>query len=354
MQDDTARTEEATPERRRKAREDGQFPRAREAGTALGSALIVALAFSVGPQMGGILWRFARHSFANLGAPFQMSLAPFVTTLAILVLPFALVATGSGLAMGFAQAGFQPRLELAMPRLDRLDPVKKLGSMLSFRNAATEIGFALGRVLILGFVTYVTLQGLYGDVTKLAKSPLPAAMMVMLGLIGKLTVRVVAVLCVMALLDYVSSWFQIAKSLRMTKQEVKEEHRRNEGDPRIKMKVRARARERIKRALYRQVKAADVIVTNPTHVSVALRYRPQEGAPIVVAKGYDEIALFIRELAREAEIPIVESPPLARRLAKTVKVGRAIPVDVYAAVAEILAFVYRIKNRGTGAAERSR
>ena len=128
----------------------------------------------------------------------------------------------------------------------------------------------------------------------------------------------------------------------MSKQEVKEEHKRNEGDGKVKHKMIARGRERIRRSIKKHVKTADVILANPTHVSVALRYRASEGAPIVVAKGYDEIALFIRECARDAGIPIVEAPPLARALAKRVKVGRVVPRDLWSPVAEILAYVYRL------------
>jgi flagellar biosynthetic protein FlhB len=131
----------------------------------------------------------------------------------------------------------------------------------------------------------------------------------------------------------------------MSRQEIKEEHKRNEGDPRVKMRIRQRARDRIRKAIVKQVKSADVILANPTHVSVALRYRPNEGAPVVVAKGYDDVAMFIREIARKEGIPILESPPLARKLARTVKVGKAIPTELYSAVAEVLAFVYRIRGR---------
>jgi flagellar biosynthetic protein FlhB len=131
----------------------------------------------------------------------------------------------------------------------------------------------------------------------------------------------------------------------MSRQEIKDEMKQQEGDPRHKQKMRARARERLRRGLAKMVKTADVIVANPTHISVGLRYRPKDGAPVVVAKGYDEVALFIRQLAKDAGVPVVENKPLARAIAKRVKVGRQIPVDLYSAVAEVLAFVYRLKNR---------
>ena len=130
----------------------------------------------------------------------------------------------------------------------------------------------------------------------------------------------------------------------MTRQELKEELRQQEGDPKVRAKQRLRARELSKRGLAKEVKRSDVIVANPTHISVALRYRPNEGAPLVLAKGYDEVALYIRKIAEENEIPVVENRPLARALAEKTKIGKMIPVDLYQAVAQVLAFVYRMKR----------
>jgi flagellar biosynthetic protein FlhB len=134
----------------------------------------------------------------------------------------------------------------------------------------------------------------------------------------------------------------------MSRQELKDENKNQEGSPQIKQRQRQRARELAKRGVRKAVKEATVIVTNPTHVAVALRYHPSEGAPILVAKGYDEVAQHIKKLAKEFGIPTVENVPLARGLAEKVRVGRVISGDFYAAVAEVLAFVYRIGKRGRG------
>jgi flagellar biosynthetic protein FlhB len=131
----------------------------------------------------------------------------------------------------------------------------------------------------------------------------------------------------------------------MSRQELKEEVRQQEGDPKVRLRVRARARELAKRGIAKEVRRADVIIVNPTHIAVALRYRPAEGAPILTAKGYDEVALFMRKLAKEHGIVVVENKPLARALAETTKIGRMIPVDLYRAVAQVLAFVYRLRDR---------
>jgi flagellar biosynthesis protein FlhB len=131
----------------------------------------------------------------------------------------------------------------------------------------------------------------------------------------------------------------------MSRQELKDEMKQSEGDPAMKGRQRARAREMIRKGLLKQIKRSDVVIANPTHVSVALRYRAEEGAPIVTAKGVDEVALYIRELAKKHGVPIVENIPLARALNAKVKVGKTIPMELYKAAAEVLAFVYRLKAR---------
>jgi flagellar biosynthetic protein FlhB len=153
-------------------------------------------------------------------------------------------------------------------------------------------------------------------------------------------------LAVLAAADYFQSYIQHERRIRMSRQEIKEEHHAQEGDPRVRMRQRQKARELLRRGLAKAIKTADVVLANPTHVSVALRYRPGEGAPMVVAKGFDEVAQYIKKLAAENGVPVVENKPLARALADRVRVGRVIPADLYVAVAEVLAFVYRMKNRG--------
>jgi flagellar biosynthetic protein FlhB len=181
--------------------------------------------------------------------------------------------------------------------------------------------------------------------SRLASASLPAAGNEALTIVGRIALRASLALAALAAADYVMSRHRVEQQLMMSRQEIKDEHKQLEGDPRVKSRLKARARERLKRALVKQVKKSDVVVTNPTHVSVALRYRPREGAPVVTAKGYDEIAVHIRTLAKEHGINIIRSPALARALASRVRVGRTIPVDLYAAVAEVLAFVYRLRGR---------
>ena len=157
--------------------------------------------------------------------------------------------------------------------------------------------------------------------------------------------RVVGTLMVVAALDYGFQRYSFEKSIRMTKEEVKREHKQSEGNPQFKSRVRASQRELAKKRMMTDVPAADVIITNPTHFAVALKYKPGEHvAPRVVAKGQDLLAHKIREIAQHNDVPIVENPPLARALYKQVEIGREVPADLYEAVAEVLAFVYQINE----------
>jgi flagellar biosynthesis protein FlhB len=236
-------------------------------------------------------------------------------------------------------------MHLASPDLNRLDPLPKLANMFSPKTGAMSLLMSFGHVLVVGAVTYWVLSDEFGTLVSLARTELSAGMLVVLRVCLKLSVSAVGALAALSALEYGYNRFKHFRSIRMTRQEVKDEMQQQEGDPKVKMRQRQRAREIVRRGIAQEVKRATVVIANPTHVSVALRYRADEGVPIVAAKGYDEVALYIRQLARQHHVPIIENVPLARALAEKVRVGRTIPVDLYAAVAEVLALVYRLQNR---------
>jgi flagellar biosynthetic protein FlhB len=182
--------------------------------------------------------------------------------------------------------------------------------------------------------------------TGLARSPLPAATEQLVAAVFRLAVWASLALVGIAAIDYLKSYVQHEKQIKMSRQELKDEMKQHEGDPAVRAKQRARARELAKRGLMKEIQSATVVVANPTHISIALRYSAQEGAPVVCAKGVDEVAMFIRELAKEHDVPVVRNVPLARALNDRVRVGKSIPVDLYTAVAEVLAYVYRMKGQG--------
>jgi flagellar biosynthetic protein FlhB len=264
---------------------------------------------------------------------------------AMIVLPIAAAAALGGLALGVAEAGYHPNMELVAPKWNRLDPLPRLKQMFMLQETAVDVTLQLARVVVVGVVAYKSVEGTFPRLMQLSRVDVATGAGEVISALFKLALWASLALAALALLDYLKSFRKHEQQIKMSRQELKEEMKQQEGDHRIKHRQRARAREQLKRGLAKAVAGADFVVANPTHISVALRYRVNEGAPMVTAKGYDEVALYIRKLAKEHDIPVIENKPLARALAKRVKPGRPVPVDLYAAVAEILAFVYRLKKR---------
>jgi len=273
------------------------------------------------------------------------------TVLGVIIFPLAVAAALGALAVGIAEAGFHPNMKLVEPKWDRLDPLPRLRQMFMLQETGVDVALQLGRVAIVLAVAYLSIKNDFSRLMHLERVSLEAGALEIVTALFKLALWCSLALGCLAFADYIKSYRKHEQSIRMSRQELKDEMKQQEGDHRIKQRQRARAREAAKRGLAKAVASSDFVIANPTHISVAVRYRIAEGAPVVTAKGYDEVALYIRKLAKEQDIPVIENRPLARELAKRVKQGRPVPVDLYAAVAEILAFVYRLKGRtldGTG------
>jgi flagellar biosynthetic protein FlhB len=346
---DSNKTEKPTPERLRKAREEGQFAHARDAGGIAASIGALITFAAIGPLLARQLQAFAAHCF---GHPFDLTrggpspmIERAVSVLALLTLPAAFAAAVLALLAAFGQAGFHPRFQLMLPKWERMDPIARMKGMLGSFGAFAELGISFGRIAVVGYVAYATLRDSLPALTRLASAGVLSASSELFRSMSALTIRATVALALLAVVDYIQSKIRLDKNLMMTREEVREEIKQHEGDPRIRGRLRQRMRERLKRALVKQVKQSDVVVTNPTHVAVALRYKRSDVAPVVTAKGFDDIALHIRKLAREAGVPIIENRMLARELAERVRVGKSVPVELYQAVAEVLAFVYRLKAK---------
>jgi flagellar biosynthetic protein FlhB len=349
-EDDSEKTEDATPERRRKARDDGQFPRARDTGAVVATVAILLMISAMGGSFWGLMRTFTESCFSEgltfKGAGISSIARELGAVLVAATLPVAMVAAIAGTLAGFAEAGFHPNLDLAAPKFERLDPISKLGQMLSPKAAASNIALSLLRVAVVSLVTYYVLKADFSMLSSLSRAPVGAAAAQLFTVFLRMALWATLALAVLTVVDYVNSWFRHESQIKMSLQEIKEEFKQQDGNPQVKARQRARAREMLKRGVRKGVKEATVIVTNPTHIAIALRYRPAEGAPVVTAKGYDEVAQFIKELGRDYDVPIVENKPLARALAAKVKVGKTIPADLFLAVAEVLAFVFRTRKRG--------
>jgi flagellar biosynthesis protein FlhB len=351
-QDAANKTEQPTPQRRKKAREEGQLARAKDAGGVAATAGVLLVLAACGPAYGQLLQQLTSYCFGRTGdlvhADIRVAAGRAVSALAMLAVPAAVAAAIGSCAVGFAQAGFDPRMELLVPKWERMDPLARLKSMFAAPSVLVELLLSLARVGVVGYVAWVTVTDALPKLTALSRAGLLSATGELWSVAGQLMLRCSLALLVLAVLDYAQSKLRLERQLRMSREEIKEELKQSEGDPQMKGRQRARAREALKRGVAKQVRTSDVILVNPTHVSVALRYRREQVAPVVTAKGYDEMALHIRQIARDAGVPLVENRALARELARRVKVGKPIPVDLFAAVAQVLAFVYRMRGQFWG------
>jgi len=349
-EDDTERTEDATPERRRKAREDGQFARSKDSGAVAASIAALGVLGATSGDFVASMRAFCLRCFeepltlvrGDVSLLGQEAAIVLVTT----CLPVAIAAAIAGTAVGFLEAGFHPNFELLEVKMERLDPLGKLGSMFSPKTGLVSTIMSLLRVIVVAVVAESVMEKEFAGLTRLSRAPLGMAVWQLAEVVMRVSIWSTVALGVIAALDYGWSWYRHEQSIKMSRQEMKDEHKQQEGSPQIRQRQRARAREMLRRGIRKGVREATVIVTNPTHVAVALRYKQHEGAPVVTTKGYDEIAQQIKKIAKEEGIPCIENVPLARALAERVRVGRVIPADCYVAVAELLAMVYRLKNRG--------
>jgi flagellar biosynthetic protein FlhB len=263
----------------------------------------------------------------------------------LLTLPLLGFYMAAALAGGFLQTKFAISTEALQLKLDRLSPMKGLQRMFS-KKSLVEFVKGLFKICIVGLALYIFFRSKLDQIEGLIFVPADKIIGILSGYTTKAIIIVISSMAVISIMDYLFQKFELLKSLRMTKDEVKREHKSLDGDPQIKHKRRQIAQQRIKMNLKEAVGRATAIVTNPTHFAVAIEYNPGKmNAPIVIAKGVDIIALKIRELAKEKDIPIYENPPLARALYASVDLEQEILPEHYQAVAEVIRFVMKLKKQ---------
>lgn len=250
-----------------------------------------------------------------------------------------------GVLANVLQVGFLFAMEPITPNLNKIDPIAGFKRLFSMRSVVETVKNMI-KLAIIGGVAYATLIAEFPKMMMLAD----ASIGVILAFIGKtsydIVMRVALVLAILAILDYLYNRYEHEKKLKMTKQEVKDEHKQMEGDPKVKARIKSMQREIARRRMMQEVPKATVVVTNPTYIAIALRYEPAENdSPVVVAKGKRLIAAKIRQVAVENGIPIVEDKPLARGMYDKVVVGFPVPAEFFTAVAEIMAYVYRLTHK---------
>jgi flagellar biosynthetic protein FlhB len=345
------RTEQPTARRREEAREEGQIARSADLTAAVALLAGLLLIKALGTDMTGTMLGLTQ----DLGRPPGLAasdLLPWmkkvVLATADMILPFLallLVITVAGTA---AQSGLLLTWKRLAPKPDRISPVSGFKRLFS-ADAFSRLALGLLKVAVVAGIAYQTLSGRLGTVLSVGGLHARGVLGLSADLVYDLALRLGAALLLLGLVDYFIQRWRLERQLRMTKQEVRDELKRMEGDPLVKQRRRRiQARLALQR-IHAEVPRADVVVTNPTHFAVALRYDAAAmTAPRVVAKGRDLLAERIRQLAQQHRVPIVPRPPLARALYWTVEVGQEIPAKFYRAVAEILAYVYRLSGRKAG------
>ncbi|NLH50058.1 MAG: flagellar biosynthesis protein FlhB [Myxococcales bacterium] len=352
---DQEKTEPATGRKRDKARDEGQVAQTQE----LPSALVLAASLLVFSAGAGWLWEHFQDLFRLpftwigqmelTGASFKQMAVILGIKLVVVIAPVLGTVVLAGVGASVAQTGILIAKEAMTPKIERLDPLQGFKRFVSIRSLV-DLVKNIAKIFVLGYVVYSTLRAHGGEILNLMNQPGPQVFALLMALIFKLFLRASIVLVVLAVLDYAFQRYEWERQLKMTKQEVIDEMKQSEGDPKIKARIRAMQREVAMRRMMQQVPKADVVITNPTHVAVALRYEsPKYPAPRVVAKGKGFVAQRIRETARSHGVPVLERPELARLLYATVKLDRMIPEQLYQAVAEILAYVYALKGRRSAA-----
>ena len=346
------RTEQATPKRRREAREKGQVRKSQE----LVSALMLIIMFAALSMFGPNMWRQMRDlmrrgiTMGYMGGETLSAegasevLLQGTLSMARIVLPLLLVGFAGAILVNVVQVGFLFSTKALEPKFSRLNPLEGFKRMFSTRTLF-ELGKAIAKTALIAVIGYNLIVENAATLTRMAGESLEASIASIGQSIVNAGFRIGLVLLIIAIIDFVYQWFKYERDLRMSKYEIKMEYKQTEGDPQIKSRIRQKQRQMAMMHMMQAVPEADVVITNPTHFAVALKYDTQSaGAPVVTAKGQDYVAQRIKEIARENGVEMVENRPVAQALYKNCEIGHEIPLELYQAVAEILAYVFKRKQ----------
>ncbi|MCI8935620.1 MAG: flagellar biosynthesis protein FlhB [Lachnospiraceae bacterium] len=351
------KTEEPTAKKLDDARKEGQVAKSKEIGNAFSLlALFLMLQLYLGVMGNQFLKGFhmvynqipdvIKMYNGNLPiASIHSLIRTMMLQLLIIITPILLVGFIVAFICDLVQVKWKPTSKPLKPKFSKLNPLKGFKRFFS-ANSIVELIKSLGKLAVVGYVAYSYLKDRLGQVFILYDMSLNQAIALIGEIVTDLGVRIAAVYMVIAFLDFAYQKWKYKEDMKMTKQEVKDEYKNQEGDPQVKSKQKQRMREASMRRMMQQLPEADVVITNPTHYAVAIKYDPDKyDAPYVLAKGENYLAQRIKDIAKENDIEIVENKPLARMLYANVEVGELIPPELYQAVAEVLAFVYHLKGK---------
>ena len=351
-EDKEQRTEEASEKRRRETEEKGQFAVSKEFNSSfvlLGSLLVFTF---MGGQITQNILSMWENLLTNIGTfelteansfiLFQKIIKGTVVILAPILIGISIAGV---LANVFQTQGFRFSLKPLELKFSKLDPIKGFGRLFS-KNSLMELLKSIFKITIIGFIAYKTVMQEYSTIPLLMDTGTGSSAAYMGEISIKIMTRTLWAMIFLSLIDYIFQRYTYSESMKMTKQEVKEERKESEGDPYIKARVKSIQMQLARKRMMAEVPEAEVVITNPTHYAVALKYeRDSMGAPVVVAKGANHLAQKIKDIAKEHGVPVVENKPLAQTLYKLVEIGGVIPHTLFRAVAEVLAYVYKLKNK---------
>jgi flagellar biosynthetic protein FlhB len=346
------KTEEASPRRKQEARKKGQVAKSPE----VNSAIILLLGFMslkvFFPYMFNELQDFIRSFLEQLNHVEEFNIDYLMTIListAIItgkvLFPLVLSIMIGGVVANYIQVGFMFSTEPLMPKFERINPIEGAKRIFS-KRALMELAKSLIKIGAVSYIVYKGIREEFDIFPKMLDMDIQESLVFIGQLVLKIAFQVGLMLLVLAIIDFAFQKWDFNRSMRMSKQEVKQEFKQTEGNPQVKGKIKEKQRQMALRRMMQEVPKADVVITNPTHYAVALKYDGVTmNAPVIVAKGQDLVAQKIKEKAKEHSVAIVENKPLARALYRSCEIGEIVPPDLFQAVAEVLAFVYRLKGK---------
>lgn len=344
------KTEKATPKKRNDSRKKGQVAKSQDVNTAIGILgifffFLIASSFLLEKILAIFTYSFQNYLTMNLSDESVFTVFnEILIEVAKIVGPIMLVALVIGVVSNYLQIGFLFTTETIQFKLEKIDPIKGFKRIFSLRSVVEFLKSTL-KIMIVSIVTFFVLWNRIDEILVLSQKTIGAALRTLVDITVQMGLYAGGALLFLALLDYLYQKYDFEKNIRMSKQDIKDEYKNSEGDPQIKSKIKQKQRDMAMSRMMQEVPNADVIITNPTHYAVALKYDESKyDAPYVVAKGVDFIAQKIKYVAKENDIMMVENRPLARSLYSQTEIGDTIPEELFKAVAEVLAYVYRTKN----------
>jgi flagellar biosynthetic protein FlhB len=341
------KTEKATPKKRRDERKKGHVMLSKDAvavASLAGSVLMLRLTFS---SAGEALGQFMRYCLTmaqdrTITAVPKEVLIQGIIVLARVAGPLLGVTILMTLIATMAQTRMLVSFELIKPKFDKINPLNGFKNLFSLKNLV-EVLKNIVKISILLYIVYTSLRDIMNVAERYMYAEIPGACSHIFNTIFLMLLKVLLAFLVIAAADFLYQWWDFERQMKMTKQEIKEEYKQTEGDPQVKGRIKQLQRQMSQARMMQQVPGADVVLRNPTHVAVALRYRPGvDAAPVVLAKGLDYLALKIVEVAEQNDVVILENKPLARALYAEAELYRMIPPDLYEAVAEVMVYLYKM------------